>query len=244
MKSLFEQHDDLFFPPLEEATQDGLLAVGGDLSAERLLIAYSRGIFPWYNPGQPILWWSPDPRAVLFPQDVKVSRSLKKAIRNKGFEVRIDSAFEAVIKACAGSRRGERGTWITQEMIEAYCQLNRLGHAHSIETWQHGELAGGLYGVSLGNAFFGESMFSYVADASKAALVHVCNLLKYRANAIIDCQLPSDHLFRMGATEMRRAEFMTHIDLALQHTDARTLWKNPWNNPGRYPGKDVISDEG
>ncbi len=228
MKSLFEQHDDLFFPPLEEATQDGLLAVGGDLSAERLLIAYSRGIFPWYNPGQPILWWSPDPRTVLFPQDIKVSRSLRKAIRNKGFEVRIDGAFEAVIKACAGSRRGEGGTWITQEMIEAYCQLNRLGHAHSIETWQHGELAGGLYGVSLGNAFFGESMFSYVTDASKVALVHVCNLLKDRANAMIDCQLPSDHLFRMGATEMRRAEFMTHVDLALQHTDARTLWKNPY----------------
>ncbi len=187
---------------------NGLLAAGGDLSAERLIEAYRNGIFPWYSDGDPILWWSPDPRMVLDPAKVRVSRSLAKVLRNRSYEVRFDSAFDQVMAACAAPRPGQQGTWITPELQQAYLGLHRLGHAHSIETWIDGELAGGLYGVALGAVFFGESMFSQVRDASKIALVHAARYLQLAGFRIIDCQMHTDHLESMGAREMDRDGFL------------------------------------
>ncbi len=203
-------HADTPFPPHEFATisPNGLLAAGGDLSAERLIEAYRNGIFPWYSDGDPILWWSPDPRMVLDPAKVRVSRSLAKVLRNRSYEVRFDSAFDQVMAACAAPRPGQQGTWITPELQQAYLGLHRLGHAHSIETWIDGELAGGLYGVALGAVFFGESMFSQVRDASKIALVHAARYLQLAGFRIIDCQMHTDHLESMGAIEMDRDGFL------------------------------------
>ncbi len=203
-------HADTPFPPHEFATisPNGLLAAGGDLSAERLSEAYRNGIFPWYSDGDPILWWSPDPRMVLDPAKVRVSRSLAKVLRNRSYEVRFDSAFDQVMAACAAPRPGQQGTWITPELQQAYLGLHRLGHAHSIETWIDGELAGGLYGVALGAVFFGESMFSQVRDASKIALVHAARYLQLAGFRIIDCQMHTDHLESMGAIEMDRDGFL------------------------------------
>lgn len=186
---------------------NGLLAAGGDLSPPRLLAAYRLGIFPWYEEGQPILWWSPHPRTVLFPADIHVSRSLHKTLRRQELRVTLDQCFEKVIRACAGPRRDAHGTWITEEMIEAYCQLHRLGYAHSVEVWQQGRLSGGLYGVALGRAFFGESMFSLVSNASKVALVHLAGQLREWDFGFIDCQVESPHLLSMGATSITRHEF-------------------------------------
>ena len=197
------------FPPLEQALEDpaGLLAAGGDLSSERLLAAYRRGIFPWYSPGQPVLWWSPDPRAVLFPEEFRVSRSLAKTLRNGGFSTSVDRDFPAVIDGCAAPRPASPGTWITSEMRSAYLELHRLGHAHSIEIYREGNLAGGLYGVRLGGVFFGESMFSRERDASKAALAHLVALCRRNALTVIDCQLPSRHLASLGARTLPRSRF-------------------------------------
>jgi leucyl/phenylalanyl-tRNA--protein transferase len=201
------------FPPLERALEEpnGLLAAGGDLSPARLLEAYRRGIFPWFSEGEPILWWSPDPRMVLFPAELKVSRSLAKTLRNREYEVRADTAFRAVVEACAAPRRGQRGTWITAEMTEAYCRLHELGHAHCAETWIGGELAGGLYGVALGRAFFGESMFSRATDASKIALVHLVRQLRRWDFGIIDCQMNTPLLASFGAREIPRREFTRRL---------------------------------
>lgn len=187
---------------------NGLLAVGGDLEPDRLLYAYRRGTFPWYSDGQPILWWSPDPRAVLFPRDLHVSRSLRASLRRGRFEVTVDRAFGTVVQACTGARRGQQGTWITPEMARAYGRLHRLGWAHSVEAWAEGRLAGGLYGVVLGQVFFGESMFSRVSDASKVALVALTGM----GFRLIDCQVPSDHLARLGAVEIPRRDFLRHLD--------------------------------
>jgi leucyl/phenylalanyl-tRNA---protein transferase len=197
------------FPPLERALDEppGLLAAGGDLSAPRLLAAYRRGIFPWYSPGQPVLWWSPDPRAVLFPNEFRCSRSLEKTLRNGGFETRIDHDFEAVIEGCAAPRPSSAGTWITREMRAAYLELHRQGHAHSIETYLEGRLVGGLYGVRLGGVFFGESMFSRERDASKVALARLVDLCRSDAIAVIDCQLSSRHLESLGSRLVPRSEF-------------------------------------
>ena len=193
------------FPDVEYALSqpNGLLAVGGDLSPARLMHAYRRGIFPWFSDGQPILWWAPDPRAVLFPEDLKVSRSLRKTIRRQVFEVRFDTAFDEVIRCCAAPRARQNDTWITAHMIRAYRELHALCHAHSVECWQGGRLAGGLYGVSIGKVFFGESMFSRVSDASKVALHALCQ----QGYELIDCQLPSAHLARLGAASLPRAAF-------------------------------------
>jgi len=198
-----------WFPPPEQALDDpaGLLAAGGDLSPARLLAAYRRGIFPWYSPGQPVLWWSPDPRAVLFPEEFRVSRSLAKTIRNGGFSVATDRSFAEVIDACAAPRSQSHGTWITPEMREAYLDLHRRGHAHSIETHRGGELVGGLYGVRLGGVFFGESMFSRASDASKVALAHLVAVCRRNSIAVIDCQLASRHLASLGARSIPRAQF-------------------------------------
>ncbi len=198
-----------WFPPLEQALDEppGLLAAGGDLSSERLLAAYRRGIFPWYAPGQPVLWWSPDPRTVLFPEDFRLHRSLGKTIRNKGLQVSINQQFEVVIDACAAPRARSPGTWITPEMREAYVRLYRLGFAHSVEVTHQGVLIGGLYGVRLGGVFFGESMFSRARDGSKVALAHLVRLCPASGIALIDCQMPSAHLASLGARPVARAQF-------------------------------------
>jgi leucyl/phenylalanyl-tRNA--protein transferase len=218
--------NDLRFPPVERASPEGLLAIGGDLSAPRLLTAYRHGIFPWYSEGQPILWWSPDPRAVLFLERLKVSRSLRKTLRSGKFTVTTDRDFRAVMRACAGNRRGTpAGTWITPEMVEAYAHLHQLGYAHSVEVRAGETLAGGLYGVALGGAFFGESMFSRVTDASKVALAWLVAQLRRWGFLFIDCQLPSDHLFSLGAEEIPRARFLGLLAEALQQADRLGRWE-------------------
>jgi len=218
---------DLGFPPVESASPEGLLAVGGDLSSERLLEAYRRGIFPWYNPGQPILWWSPDPRAVLYPEKLKISRSLRKTLRRDHFRITFDRDFRAVMLACAAPRLQNPGggTWITDDMVEAYCRLHELGDAHSVETRLGDRLVGGLYGVALGGVFFGESMFSRVTDASKVALVALARTLQARGFRLIDCQLPTDHLARLGAEAMARNRFLAELDQALRRPDHPGAWQ-------------------
>lgn len=206
------------FPPVEYALRepDGLLAVGGDLAPERILSAYRQGIFPWFSPGQPILWWSPDPRAVLLPEKLKVSRSLRKTINKGGFQVTFDTAFEQVIRACATTpRRGQPGTWITGEMQQAYIKLHRMGYAHSAESWSGDELVGGLYGLRLGRVFYGESMFSRRTDASKVAFVHLVRKLQEEGVMLIDCQVTTDHLLSLGAEEIPRRRF---IELLQRYT--------------------------
>ena len=201
------------FPPVEAALDEpsGLLCAGADLSVERLLDAYRHGIFPWFSGNEPILWWSPDPRMVLFCDELKVSRSLAKNTRNKGFETRIDSAFSNVIKACAGPRKGESGTWLGKPMQAAYLALHRAGHAHSFETWQDGELVGGLYGVRIGRMFYGESMFSTETDASKVALVGLVEDLRRRDMPLIDCQQRTPLLASLGAREIPRQDFLRRV---------------------------------
>jgi leucyl/phenylalanyl-tRNA--protein transferase len=212
------------FPDPRAADESGLLAYGGDLGPARLLSAYASGVFPWYESG-PILWFSPDPRLVLLPSEVRVRRSLRKTLRQGRFEVRLDTAFDRVIRACAAARRpGQSGTWINADMIEAYTRLHALGFAHAVETWREGELVGGLYGVSLGAAFFGESMFSLESDASKVALVELARRLERRRFHFIDCQLPTEHLEGLGAVRWRRARFLDALDRALEEPTRRGRW--------------------
>lgn len=215
------------FPPADRALADpnGLLAAGGDLSPTRLLAAYRRGIFPWYSAGEPILWWSPDPRMVLFPDELKISRSLAKTLRNADYEVRLDSAFPAVVAACADTpREGQSGTWIIPEMQAAYAELHRQGHAHSVETWIGGRLAGGLYGVAIGGAFYGESMFAHARDTSKIALAHLCAHLSRRGFGIIDCQMETSHLASLGARPIPRREFLARLDALCPAGEPPALW--------------------
>lgn len=201
------------FPPVDMALEDppGLLAGGGDLSVERLLAAYRRGIFPWYSRGQPVLWWSPDPREVLFVEELRVSRSLARTLRRADFRVSRDEDFEGVIAGCAAPREQTTGTWITTEMRAAYRQLHGLGHAHSVEAWQNGELVGGLYGVEVGRVFCGESMFSRRTDASKVAFVWLVQHCRQQGITLIDCQLASQHLRSLGSRPIPRAEFTRHL---------------------------------
>ena len=219
--------DDLRFPPVEQASPEGLLAVGGDLRAERLLEAYRHGIFPWYNDDQPILWWSPDPRAVLFPDKLHISRSLKRSLRLGGFTVTLDTQFHEVMRSCAGPRPQypEGGTWITLAMVEAYVRLHELGYAHSVEAWHEGTLVGGLYGVALGGIFFGESMFTRVPDASKVALVCLVRQLRTWGFRIFDCQQPSQHIKMLGAEDISRRDFLDHLTAALTFPDRRGRWE-------------------
>jgi leucyl/phenylalanyl-tRNA--protein transferase len=202
------------FPHPETALTrpNGLLAAGGDLSLERLLAAYRQGIFPWFSEGEPILWWSPDPRMVLFPDEFKVSRSLAKRLRRRDFEVRVDTAFEAVMQACAEPRPDQAGTWITADMQAAYGRLHASGIAHSVETWQAGHLVGGLYGVALGGVFYGESMFSRASDASKIALAHLVAQLRRWGFGLVDCQMETMHLASLGARPIPRAEFRLRLE--------------------------------
>ncbi len=212
------------FPSLEQASEDGLLAVGGDLSPERLQCAYSLGVFPWFEEGQPILWWSPDPRCILYPEHFKTSRSLRKAVQRASFRVSYDLAFESVIAACAAPRDQHAGTWITPGMQDAYGKLHELGCAHSVEVWQGDELVGGLYGVSLGRVFYGESMFSRVSNASKFALKSLCEKLVSKNYKLIDCQLESEHLLSLGAQTVPRAQFIGEMDAALQYDEEFKTW--------------------
>jgi len=222
---VFEIPEDLIFPPPHLAEKNGLLGVGGDLREERLLLAYSIGIFPWYSEGEPILWWSPDPRLVLFLDKLKISRSLKQTIKKGIYRVTMDEAFENVIKECAQVHLTKDGnTWITSEMIDAYIRLHKSGYAHSVEVWNKEELSGGLYGVSLGKAFFGESMFTKKTDASKVALVYLVRHLKNWNFDFIDCQVPTQHLIRMGACEIPRSEFLQLLRKALTAPTIRGKW--------------------
>ena len=218
---------DLRFPPVEQASPEGLLAVGGDLRHERLLEAYRHGIFPWYSDDQPILWWSPDPRTVLFPEKLHISRSLKRSLRPGLFSITLDTCFRDVMRHCAGPRQQypDGGTWITAEMLEAYTRLYELGYAHSVETWQEGQLVGGLYGVALGGVFFAESMFTRVSDASKVALVSLVRQLHAWEFRIIDCQQSSRHVLAFGAEAIPRHEFLAHLTAALNMTERRGHWK-------------------
>ncbi|MEF8703799.1 MAG: leucyl/phenylalanyl-tRNA--protein transferase [Candidatus Accumulibacter sp. UW26] len=216
------------FPPLERALREpnGLLCAGGDLSAQRLIDAYQRGIFPWYASGEPILWWSPDPRMVLFPGEFRIARSLRRRLRAGRFEVRLDSDFLAVMRACAEvPRAAQEGTWITREMLRAYWELHRIGIAHSVETWVEGKLVGGLYGLALGGMFYGESMFSRVSDASKIAAAHLARYLGEEGFGMIDCQMNTAHLASLGAREIDRDVFIARL---------RALLAQAWQ-PGKWP---------
>ena len=223
---IFRLVDEPIFPPPDYADPSGLLAVGGDLSNERLLEAYRLGIFPWYSDDQPILWWSPDPRLVLDLKDFKISRSLRKTLKKGVFQVTFDRAFEEVIKACAVvPRTAQNGTWITEEMREAYINLHGLGYAHSVESWFGGKLAGGLYGVSLGKSFFGESMFHLKTDASKVALATLVEKLKSWDFHFIDSQMTTEHMVRLGAKELPRRIFLKRLQSALRHPTRRGRWR-------------------
>ncbi|MFA5824646.1 MAG: leucyl/phenylalanyl-tRNA--protein transferase, partial [Gallionellaceae bacterium] len=226
MKSIFLIQDTQPFPPVELALDqpNGLLAAGGDLSPERILEAYRHGIFPWFNADDPILWWSPDPRMVLFPAEFKISNSLHKTLRKGDYEVRTDTAFEQVMRACAAPREGQDGTWILEEMIAAYCELHRMGYAHSVETWMDGELVGGLYGMAIGAMFYGESMFCHKTDASKIALAYLARELEHQGFGMIDCQMNTPHLASLGAREIPRDEFIERLQLLTGETGAPPLW--------------------
>jgi leucyl/phenylalanyl-tRNA---protein transferase len=215
------------FPEVERALAEpnGLLAAGADLSLPRLLEAYRSGIFPWFANDQPILWWSPDPRTVLFPSEMKVSRSLARTMRNTRFEVRADTAFDEVIEGCRQPRRGESGTWISAEMAAAYGALHRAGFAHSVEAWLEGDLVGGLYGVALGRAFFGESMFTRVSNASKVALVALARQLVQWGFGVIDCQMNTAHLASFGAREIPRAEFTRRLRELVHYAPVPVPWR-------------------
>lgn len=231
---LLDGTDEPVFPPLSQALREpnGLLAVGGDLSPERLIAAYRRGIFPWHSPGDPLLWWSPDPRMVLRPEEFRCTRSLSKTLRNADYEVRLDSDFSRVMRACATTpRAGQNGTWIDDDMLAAYARLHELGYAHSVETWRQGELIGGLYGVAIGRAFFGESMFAHARDASKIALAHLCAFVQQREFGIIDCQMETAHLASLGARPIPRQDFITCL----------TALRDSGSPPSRWP-EDGIKD--
>jgi leucyl/phenylalanyl-tRNA---protein transferase len=216
---------EAIFPAISSTDEDGFVASGGHLSTDLLIIAYSAGIFPWYSDESPILWWSPDPRLVLFPDELKVSASLRKKIRDEIFEIRFDSCFDQVIKSCAEIRREDQpGTWITQEMQQAYIELHEEGYAHSVEVFDKGELAGGLYGVSLGNAFFGESMFHRVTDASKVALCKLVEKAKEWGFDFIDSQVPTEHLKSLGAREIERDEYLRLLALSMEKSTRKGNW--------------------
>ena len=222
---VFKLTEKLQFPPPHMATSEGLLAIGGDLSLQRLLLAYSQGIFPWFSEGEPVLWWSPDPRLVLYPDQLKLSSSLKKRIRQQRFRLTVDRSFESVIRQCSQvHRKHQDGTWIVADMVDAYIGLHDRGFAHSVEAWQEDRLVGGLYGVSLGRCFFGESMFSLVSDASKIALTGLVQFLAHQDFELIDCQVSTKHLLSLGAVEVSRKRFLTELQGALKAPTIAGRW--------------------
>src|SRR5690554_113499 len=218
--------DSLAFPPLSEALQDpdGLLAAGGDLRPERLIAAYRAGIFPWYEAGQPILWWSPNPRTVIEPGQVHISRSMRKLLNRRPFTVSTDRAFSRVMRACAAPRAAYSGTWITDDMLDAYQHLHRLGVAHSVEVWQQEQLVGGLYGIALGKVFFGESMFSRTSNASKCGFILLAHHLHQWGFQLIDCQVASEHLSSLGASDISRQQFVNLLQQAIPHHSHHSAW--------------------
>lgn len=216
-------NEEYTFPHPNTSDKQGLLAIGGELNPQRILQAYSQGIFPWYEPGCPVLWWSPNPRLILLPNEFKLSRSLKKSLK-KPFKITIDTAFQQVITSCATYSGRINNTWITKEMNEAYTQLHHMGYAHSFEVWEDSELVGGLYGISLGRAFFGESMFHKTTDASKIALYYLAETMKAWGFDFIDCQLPTAHLERLGAKVISRNEFLYLLEQALKHPNKSGVW--------------------
>jgi len=225
---VFLLSNELTFPQPHLATPEGLLAVGGDLGQERLLLAYQNGIFPWYSEGEPILWWSSDPRLVLYPAEIHISRRLNRIIRQKSFKITFDQAFESVISACARVRmQNGEGTWIVDEIIRAYCRLHMTGFAHSVEAWENGQLAGGLYGVSLGRTFFGESMFTRVSNASSVAFVTLVKYLHSMSFKLIDCQVTTAHLMRFGAREINREQFLSELYRSLDKSTLKGRWCLP-----------------
>jgi leucyl/phenylalanyl-tRNA--protein transferase len=224
------------FPPLHAALADpnGLLAAGGDLEPERLVDAYRHGIFPWYGDGQPILWWSPDPRMVLYVDELRVSRSLRKRVRSGVFDVRIDTAFRDVVESCAATpRAGQGGTWITPAMVDAYTELHRLGYGHSVESWRDGRLVGGLYGIALGRVFFGESMFAHETDASKVALVELVARMQRIGVPLIDCQQETAHLSGLGARPIPRERFAAHLAELIHSIEPPIGWRPEYRNEGQ-----------
>ncbi len=226
---IFLLNNRLVFPHPSQASPDGVLAVGGDLSIERLILAYKAGIFPWYNEGEPIIWWSPDPRFVLFPEQLKISKSMRQVLRRKTFQITYDTNFRGVIEACQHMPRHDQdGTWITPAMLEAYVRLHEAGYAHSVEAWQDGELVGGLYGVSLGKCFFGESMFAKVSNASKAAFIDLSLNLKEKGFVCIDCQQETAHLGSLGATCIGRDEFLDILEKNYWVESLKGKWTEVW----------------
>ncbi len=222
---VFQLTESIVFPPPHLAEPNGLLAVGGDLSVARLIAAYRNGIFPWYAEGDPILWWFTSPRLVLLPEELKISKRLQRYYRNSAMSLRINTAFDRVIEKCATTSRKEgEGTWITAAMIMAYSELHRQGYAHSVECWSGGELVGGLYGVALGNIFFGESMFSILPNSSKLALIHLANFLKVNGYRMIDCQMTTGHLLSLGAREISGTEFQLFLKKHITSDDINGAW--------------------
>jgi len=224
---IFELTEDLIFPPVEFSNDDGILAVGGDLSVERLILAYSNGIFPWYNEDDPIIWWSPEPRFILFPDEVKISKSMKKILKDKKFSITIDKDFPAVIAGCQSPRKYQQETWITDEMLQAYINLHNAGYAHSVEAWLDNNLVGGLYGVSLGKCFFGESMFTKVSNASKVAFITLAKILQKLNFHIIDSQVHTNHLESLGAKFIPRTEYISIVKKSISND--KTIVGN-WSN--------------
>ncbi len=222
---LYEHHTTFPDPNLALTEPDGLLAIGGDLSSERLLSAYQQGVFPWFSDDQPILWWSPDPRCVVYPQQLNISRSMKKVLRKGEYKITYDRAFEQVIRECAAPRDNQPNTWITEEMLQAYSELHRKGAAHSVECWHQGELVGGLYGVAIGQVFFGESMFSHRNNASKAAFITLTQQLIEWGYQLIDCQLHSDHLESLGAVMITRSRFLKLLDIHCRQQPGKHAWE-------------------
>ena len=221
---VFRLGQEHVFPPVELAEPDGLLAVGGDLSGGRLLEAYAHGIFPWFSNRGPVMWWSPDPRFVILPGGLKVSRSMRQVLRRKIFDITMDTSFREVITSCSMARRRDRGTWITKEMIDAYVKLHENGYAHSVAAWDNGKLAGGLYGISLGRTFFGESMFSDVSNSSKAAFIVLAEKLFATGFSLIDCQVHTAHLESLGAVFISRSDFINRVNDSLKHETIRGSW--------------------
>lgn len=221
---IFLLNDELIFPDPHEGSEEGILAVGGDLRPDRLLLAYEQGIFPWYSPPDPILWWSPDPRCVLFSDQLKISKSMRNVFNQQKFTVSFDACFTEVVQKCQNAKRNEEGTWITDDIITAYTNLHALGVAHSVEVWEGEQLVGGLYGVSLGHMFFGESMFADVSNASKVGFITLVQALQSRGFDVIDCQVYNDHLGRLGAEEIPRTTFHELLRSALQKETISGSW--------------------
>ncbi|WAC08990.1 MAG: leucyl/phenylalanyl-tRNA--protein transferase [Thermodesulfobacteriota bacterium] len=228
--TVYRLPQELVFPSPDEAEPEGLLAIGGDLTLERLLLAYCSGIFPWYSEGSPILWWSPDPRLILAPKDLHVSKSLSRVIKKDVFKITIDQSFGEVVQGCARVQRPDgKGTWIVKDMVKAYIRLHEAGFAHSVESWFNGKLVGGVYGVSLGRVFFGESMFYAMENASKVAFVYLTRLLQKCRFEMIDCQVTTANLLRFGAHEISRSQFLKRLAKALKQPTRRGRWRMPEN---------------